>query len=55
MAQGRAATSTAMWCDRLLDAVVALLATWTLVYHACLFLRLDVAWAVGLEVVALAA
>jgi len=55
MARTRAATSTAARCDRLLDAVVAFLATWTLVYHACLFLRLGVAWAVGLEVVALVA
>src|SRR6478672_12674771 len=49
MAQGRAA----MRYDRLLDGVVVLLATWTVVYHACLVLRLGVTWAVGLEVAAL--
>ncbi len=40
--------------DRLVDAFVALLATWTLVYHLCLVLRLPVPWAVGLELGALA-
>ena len=54
MAQGRAATGAAARCDRLLDGVVVLLATWTVVYHACLVLRLGVTWAVGLEVAALA-
>src|SRR6476659_11383827 len=53
MAQGRAATDAAPY-DRLLDGVVVLIATWTVVYHACLVLRLGVTWAVGLEVAALA-
>ena len=42
-----------MWCDRVLDAVVTFLATWTVVYHVCLVLRLDTTWAVVLEVLAL--
>ncbi|MDQ3628788.1 MAG: hypothetical protein M3419_08265 [Actinomycetota bacterium] len=41
-------------CDRLLDLVVVVLSTWTVVYHVCLLLRLDVPWAVGMEVCALA-
>ncbi|CAN5757494.1 hypothetical protein BH23ACT2_BH23ACT2_00830 [soil metagenome] len=41
-------------CERLLDLAVVVLATWTVVYHVCLLLRLGVAWAVGFEVVALA-
>lgn len=41
-------------CERLLDGAVAVLATWTVVYHLCLLLRLAVPWAVGLEVLALA-
>jgi uncharacterized protein DUF6077 len=41
------------WCDRLLDAVVVFLATWTLVYHVCLVLRLGTTVAVLLEVAAL--
>lgn len=40
-------------CERLLDLTVAVLCTWTVVYHVCLLLRLEVAWAVGLELVAL--
>ncbi len=40
--------------DRVLDAAVALLCSWTVVYHVCLVLRLSVPWAIGLEVVALA-
>ncbi len=40
-------------CDGLLDAVVVALATWTVVYHICLVLRLGVAWATGLEALAL--
>ncbi len=40
--------------DRLLDGAVILLATWTVVYHLCLALGLRVAWAVGLEVLAVA-
>ncbi len=42
-------------CEVALDLVVVVLATWTVVYHVCLLLRLAVPWAVGLEVVALAA
>lgn len=42
-------------CDGLLDVVVVVLATWTVVYHVCLVLRLDVAWATGLEALALVA
>ncbi|MBA2444491.1 MAG: hypothetical protein H0V49_04075 [Nocardioidaceae bacterium] len=38
----------------MLDVTVVVLATWTVVYHVCLLLRLDVRWAVGLEVLALA-
>ncbi len=41
-------------CDRLLDVSVVVLATWTVVYHVCLVLRLGVQWAVALEAVALA-
>ena len=51
---GRGAV-TAARCDRVLDGVVVLLATWTVVYHACLLLRLPASWALGLEAVALAA
>ncbi len=40
-------------CERLLDLAVVVLSTWTVVYHVCLLLRLDVPWAVGLEVLAL--
>ena len=40
-------------CERLLDFAVVLLATWTVVYHICLILRLSVPWAVGLEVLTL--
>lgn len=45
--------SVATWSDRLLDAIVLFLATWTVVYHVCLVLRLSTTWAVALEVVAL--
>jgi hypothetical protein len=31
---------TAAWCDRLLDGVVVLLATWTVAYDVCVLLRL---------------
>ncbi|HEX4472217.1 MAG TPA: DUF6077 domain-containing protein [Nocardioides sp.] len=48
-------TGTAAWCDRLLDAGVVLLATWTLVYHVCLVLRIGTTTAVVLEVAALLA
>ncbi len=41
--------------ERLPDVAVVVLATWTLVYHLCLVLRLGVAAAVVLEVLALAA
>ncbi len=40
-------------CEGLLDLTVVVLATWTVVYHVCLVLRLNVPWAVGLEVLAL--
>src|SRR4051794_25400842 len=46
--------SVAVWCDRLLDAVVVLLATWTLVYDVCLVARLSTTTALALEVVTLA-
>ncbi|HEY3528448.1 MAG TPA: DUF6077 domain-containing protein [Nocardioides sp.] len=46
--------STAAWCDRLLDGVVVLLATWTLVYHVCLVTRLGTTPAIALELLALA-
>lgn len=42
-------------CERLPDLGVVVLATWTLVYHACLLLGLAVPWAVTLEVCALVA
>ena len=41
-------------CDRLLDVSVVVLATWTVVYHVCLVLRLGVQWAVALEALTLA-
>lgn len=41
-------------CETVLDLVVVVLATWTVVYHICLLLRLGVSWAVGLFVFALA-
>lgn len=47
--------STATWTDRLLDGVVVLLATWTVVYHLCVLVRLGTTWAVALEVVCLGA
>lgn len=40
--------------DTALDLAVVVLATWTVVYHLCLLLRLSVPWAVALEVGALA-
>jgi Family of unknown function (DUF6077) len=42
-------------CEALLDSAVVVLATWTVVYHACLLLELAVPAAVGLEVAALVA
>ena len=42
-------------CDGALDVAVVVLATWTVVYHACLALRLTVSWAVAMEVLALTA
>jgi hypothetical protein len=50
---GGSSTRIVTWCDRLLDAVVVLLATWTLVYHLCLVLRFGTTTAVVLEVIAL--
>ncbi len=41
-------------CDTLVDAVVVAFATWTVVYHVCLLFRLGVAWAVPMEIAALA-
>jgi Family of unknown function (DUF6077) len=46
--------SIATWCDRLLDGVVVVLATWTVVYHVCLVTRLGSTSAVVLETVVLA-
>ncbi len=40
-------------CDRAVDLAVVVLATWTLVYHGCLLLRVSVPWAVSAEVGAL--
>lgn len=40
------------WCDRLLDGVLVLLATWTVAYHVCLLVHPSVVWALGLTVVA---
>ncbi|MBW3603767.1 MAG: hypothetical protein KY460_02455 [Actinobacteria bacterium] len=40
-------------CEMVVDAAVIVLATWTVVYHVSLVLRLGVPWAVGLEVAAL--
>ncbi|WP_151082217.1 DUF6077 domain-containing protein [Nocardioides cynanchi] len=48
------ASGVERWCDRLLDAFLVLMATWTLVYHLCVVVRLGTTWAVALEVVALA-
>lgn len=45
----------AWWCDRALDAVAAVLATWTLAYHLCLLLRLGTTAALGITAVGLAA
>lgn len=50
----RPAGGTAAWCDRLLDAFLLLMASWTVVYHVCVVVRLGTTWAVLLEVVALA-
>src|SRR4051794_19753321 len=36
----QATGGTASWCDRLLDGLVLLLATWTVSYHVCVVLRL---------------
>ena len=46
--------SVSRGCELVLDLAVVVLATWTVVYHVCLLSRLDVAWAVGLEAIALA-
>lgn len=46
--------SVSRGCELVLDLAVVVLATWTVVYHVCLLARLDVAWAVGLEAIALA-
>jgi hypothetical protein len=50
----RRGAGAAAWCDGLLDGVVLLLGTWTLVYHVCLVARLGVTPALVLEVLALA-
>jgi hypothetical protein len=52
--RGQAQHRLTRFCDGLLDVVVVLLASWTVVYHLCLVLRLGVTWAVALEVCALA-
>src|SRR3954453_16517431 len=49
------ASSVERRCDQLLDGFLLLLATWTVVYHVCLVLRLGTTWALGLEVVVLGA
>jgi hypothetical protein len=46
--------SVSRGCELVLDLAVVVLATWTVVYHVCLLSRLDAAWAVGLEAIALA-
>jgi hypothetical protein len=51
----RPAGGIAALSDGLLDAVIVLLATWTLVYHLCVVARLGTTWAVALELVSLAA
>src|SRR4051794_32928111 len=50
----RRGAGAAAWCDGLLDGVVLLLGTWTLVYHVCLVARLGVTPALLLELLALA-
>src|SRR4051812_40536400 len=47
----RGGGSVAVWCDRLLDSTVVLLATWTIVYDVCLVARLSTTTALALEVV----
>jgi hypothetical protein len=39
--------------DLIVDAAVAFIASWTVVYHVCLIFRLGVAWAIALELLAL--
>lgn len=51
----RARTTVAGACERVLDGSVVVLASWTVVYHLCLVLRLGVAVALALEVAVLAA
>lgn len=41
-------------CEAVLDAAVVVLATWTVVYHVCLLLRVPAPAAVGIEIVVLA-
>jgi uncharacterized protein DUF6077 len=50
---GYTAASITRWSDRLLDAVVTFLASWTVVYHLCLVAGLDTTWAVGLDLLLL--
>ncbi len=45
--------SVTRWCDVALDAVLVLLASWTLTYHLCLVLGLGVPVALGVELVLL--
>jgi hypothetical protein len=51
----QATGGTASWCDRFLDALVVLLATWTLAYHVCVVVRLGTTVALVLWLVLLAA
>lgn len=53
--RARASTPRLPWlCETVLDAFVVLMATWTVVYHLCLALRLSAPWAVSFELGALA-
>jgi hypothetical protein len=49
------ARSTAAWCDRILDVVVLLLATWTISYDVCVVLGAGTTFALVLWVVVLGA
>ncbi|MGH3497968.1 MAG: hypothetical protein ACRDP1_10950, partial [Nocardioidaceae bacterium] len=51
----RSSSRLVRWCDVGVDACLLAFATWTVVYHLCLVLRLGVTWAVGLAVAALVA
>src|SRR3954454_19963566 len=51
----QATGGTASWCDRLLDGLVLLLATWTVSYHVCVVVRLGTTVAIMLWLVLLVA